>query len=104
MMKSLLIPLAAAIAVLALPATAQELTPEESVAIDRVVSQALAETGVPSAQIAVVRGGQLVLDKAWGKGSDKLPLARADTPYQIGSNSKQFLAALLLLLEDDGRL
>lgn len=99
-------PLLFALVALALPSRlcAQELTPEETVAIDRAVSSALAETGVPSAQVAVVRGGQLVLDKAWGKASDKIPLARADLPYQIASNSKQFLAALLLMLEDDGRL
>lgn len=95
-----------ALAALALPcsALAQELTPEETVAIDRVVSEALAETKVPSAQIAVVRGGQLVLDKAWGKASDKIPLAKPDLPYQIASNSKQFLVALLLMQENDGLL
>lgn len=86
------------------PVLAQPLTGDEAAAIDRAVTQALARTGVPSAQVAVVRGGELVLDKAWGKASEAIPQARADLPYQIASNSKQFLAALLLMLENDGKL
>lgn len=95
-----------ALAALALPfpAAAQELTAEELTSIDRAVTETLQQTGVPSAEVAVVRGGRLVLDRAWGKASDSIPQARQDLPYQIASNSKQFLAALLLLLEDDGKL
>src|SRR5206468_2787594 len=58
---------------------------------------------VPSAEIAVVRGGRLVLDKAYGKANQGLP-ARAELPYQIASNSKQFTAMALLLLRDEGNL
>lgn len=95
-----------ALAALALPATlqAQQLTDAEGAAIDKAVSEALERTGVPSAQIAVVRGGELVLDKAWGKASGKIPVSNSEIPYQIASNSKQFLAALMLLLEDEGKL
>ncbi|MBK6800242.1 MAG: beta-lactamase family protein [Sphingomonadales bacterium] len=95
-----------AIALLTLPAAApaQDLTAEEAAAIDRSVTEILDQTGVPSAQVAVVRGGRLVLDRAWGKASEKIPRSRADLPYQIASNSKQFLAALLLMLENDGKL
>lgn len=95
-----------ALAALALPATAdaQPLTPGEVSAIDQAMIAALAETKVPSAQVAVVRDGEIVLDRAWGKASASIPIARADLPYQIASNSKQFLAALILLLEDDGKL
>ena len=32
----------------------------QAAAIDRAVTQALARTGVPSAQVAVVRGGELL--------------------------------------------
>ena len=94
------------LALLALPqaALAQSLTADEVKAIDSAVSAELARTGVPSAQIAVMRGGELVLDRAWGKASETIPQARSDLPYQIASNSKQFLAALLLMLEDDGKL
>src|SRR5437763_4822350 len=85
------------------PAAAQQLTPAEAGQVDQLVTKTLADTGVPSAEIAVVRGGRLVLDKAFGKANEGLP-ARADLPYQIASNSKQFTAMALLLLRDDGKL
>ena len=97
-----------ALVALALPLqpllAAQPLLPAEETAIDAAVTKALKETGVPSAEIAVVRGGEIVLSRAWGKPSETLLQPDANLPYQIASNSKQFLAALLLLLEDDGKI
>ena len=85
-------------------AAKQPLQPAELAAIDTAVTKSLKETGVPSAEIAVVRGGEIVLNRAWGKPSETLLQPDPTLPYQIASNSKQFLAALLLLLEDEGRL
>jgi D-alanyl-D-alanine carboxypeptidase len=95
-----------ALAAFALPCTAsaQQLTPEELTAIDTAVSGALQESGVPSASVAVVRGGDLVLSRAWGKPSETIAEPDPELPYQIASNSKQFLAALLLMLENEGKL
>jgi CubicO group peptidase (beta-lactamase class C family) len=93
----------ALLAAVAAPAAAQPLTPAEVSQIDQLVAKTLADTGVPSAEIAVVRDGQLVLNKAYGKANEGLP-ARPDLPYQIASNSKQFTAMALLLLEDEGKL
>ncbi len=96
--------LAASYALAIAPAVqAQSLTPAELTAVDKVVADGLATTGTPSAQIAIVRGGKVVLVKAYGKQSDSAP-ARTDAPYQIASISKQFTAAALLLLKDDGKL
>lgn len=94
---------AALLALVALPALAQPFTPAEVAQIDQAVEKALAETSVPSASIAVVRDGKIVLTKAYGKASETLA-ARPDLPYQIASNSKQFTAMALLLLEDEGKL
>ncbi len=94
----------AAMLALAPPAFAQSLSPAESAAIDQAVTAALAATGTPSAQVAVVRDGRLVLSRAWGKASETIPVATADMPYQIASNSKQFLGALILMLQADGKL
>jgi CubicO group peptidase (beta-lactamase class C family) len=95
----------AAALVLAVPcASAQPIHPDELAQIDTLVTRTLKETGVPSAEIAVVRGGELVLDRAWGKPSESILAPDSALPYQIASNSKQFLAALLLILEDDGKL
>ena len=93
----------ALLALVAAPLAAQPLTPAESAQVDQLVTKTLADTGVPSAEIAIVRDGRLVLDKAYGKANEGLP-ARPDLPYQIASNSKQFTAMALLLLEDEGKL
>src|SRR5689334_3065441 len=84
-------------------ALAQPLTPAESAQIDKIVARELAVDQVPSAEIAIVRDGKIVFNKAYGKANDGLP-ARTDLPYQIASNSKQFTAMALLLLEDEGKL
>jgi len=89
---------------LATPVLAQDLTPAETAQVDAIVSDALAKTGVPSASIAIVRDGKIVLAKAYGKQSETLKDTSADRPYQIASISKQFTAAALLLLEDEGKL
>src|SRR5947209_11606869 len=94
---------AALLALIAFPAAAQPLAPDQVAAIDRLVAKTLADTGVPSAEIAVVRQGRLVLDNAYGKANEGLH-ARPDLPYQIASNSKQFTAMALLLLRDEGKL
>ena len=96
--------LTAASLLLPLTATAQSLTPQEAAKIDGVVTAALAKTGTPSASIAIVRGGRLVLAKAYGKASETIPVATPALPYQIASNSKQFTAAAVLLLQRDGKL
>jgi D-alanyl-D-alanine carboxypeptidase len=91
------------LAVVSAPALAQPLTPSEVSQVDKLVTKTLADTGVPSAEIAIVRDGKIVLDKAWGKANEGLS-ANTALPYQIASNSKQFTAMALLLLEDDGKL
>jgi CubicO group peptidase (beta-lactamase class C family) len=91
------------LASIAVPAASQQLPPAQVSEVDRLVTKTLVETGVPSAEIAVVRNGRLVLDKAYGRANEGLA-ARPDLPYQIASNSKQFTAMALLLLRDEGRL
>ncbi|OYY89696.1 MAG: serine hydrolase [Sphingomonas sp. 28-66-16] len=85
-------------------AHAQALTPAETAQVDRVVAASLAKTGVPSASVAIVRGGKLVFAKAYGKQSETMTVASVEAPYQIASVSKQFTAAAMLLLQRDGKL
>lgn len=89
---------------LASPAAAQPITSTEQARIDALVTKTLAETEVPSASIALVRDGRIVLAKAYGTASPTLGQAHPEQRYQIASNSKQFTAMALLLLEDEGRL
>jgi D-alanyl-D-alanine carboxypeptidase len=73
--------------------------------IDRIAAQVLEQTGVPSASLAVVKGGKLVYTQAYGKARLDPPLAA--TPqmrYSIGSISKQFTAAAILLLQEEDKL
>src|SRR4029079_10524550 len=86
--------------VAAVPATAQPLTAGEIAQIDKAVAKALADTSVPSASIAVFRRGTIAHPTATGKASETLA-RKPDLPHQIASNSKQFTAMTLLLLEDE---
>ena len=73
--------------------------------IDRIAATVLDETGVPSASIAVVKGGKLVYTQAYGKARlDPPKAASPDMRYSIGSISKQFTAAAILLLQEQGKL
>ena len=73
--------------------------------IDKVATDTLTRTGVPSASIAVVKDGQVVYVKAYGDArlEPKTP-ATAEMRYSIGSISKQFTAAAILLLQEQGKL
>jgi CubicO group peptidase (beta-lactamase class C family) len=85
-------------------AHAAALTPAQSQAIDAAATQALHLTGVPAASIAVVKDGAIVAVRAYGMA--RLPDTAATTamPFAIGSVSKQFTSALILLLAQDGKL
>jgi D-alanyl-D-alanine carboxypeptidase len=87
------------------PTEAQPLTQAERETIDAGVRAVLESTGAPSASIAVVRGGQIVYENAYGTGRiDPQTPARPEMRYAVGSVSKQFTAAAILLLQEDGRL
>ncbi len=73
--------------------------------IDRIANQVLELRGVPSASIAVVQGGKLVYTHAYGKAHlDPPQAATPEMRYSIGSISKQFTAAAILLLQEQGKL
>jgi D-alanyl-D-alanine carboxypeptidase len=73
--------------------------------IDKVAHDALAKTGVPSASIAVVKDGQIAYLHAYGNARlDPETPAKPEMRYSIGSISKQFTAAAILLLQEQGKL
>lgn len=84
-------------------AAAQQLTPAEQARIDSAAVAVLAGTGAPSASIAVVRGGAIVYEHAYGEGRIGSPATPAQR-YAIGSVSKQFTATAVLLLAEQGKL
>ncbi|MDX6499776.1 MAG: D-alanyl-D-alanine carboxypeptidase, partial [Blastocatellia bacterium] len=73
--------------------------------IDKVATDTLAKTGVPSASVAIVKDGQVVYVKAYGDARlDPKTPATPQMRYSIGSISKQFTAAAILLLQEQGKL
>jgi len=73
--------------------------------IDVTVRQALTATGVPSASIAIVQGGAIAYLQAYGDSRIEPPTpALPSMRYSIGSISKQFTAAAVLLLAEQGKL
>ena len=85
------------------------LDPAIKARVDRIATQVLEQTGVPSASVAVVDHGKLVYTHAYGYAtlatatSSAVP-ATPEMRYSIGSISKQFTAAAILLLQEEGKL
>jgi D-alanyl-D-alanine carboxypeptidase len=90
-------------ALLSTSALAAPLSRAQIGAIDAAAEKALKATGVPAASIAVVRDGEIVYTHAYGMQRAGVP-ARPDARYKVASISKQFTAAALLLLAEDGKL
>jgi D-alanyl-D-alanine carboxypeptidase len=69
------------------------------------IEKMLADSGVPSVSIAIVERGKLAYAKAFGKASlDPSRAADPQTRYAAGSISKQFTAAAILLLAEQGKV
>jgi CubicO group peptidase (beta-lactamase class C family) len=81
------------------------LSPDAKAKIDTAVTQVLSSTKVPSASIAVVKDGRIAYLQAYGLARLNPPLeATPQMQYSIGSISKQFTAAAVLLLAQEGKL
>jgi CubicO group peptidase (beta-lactamase class C family) len=73
--------------------------------IDRIAQQALSQTGVPSASVALVKDGQIAYVRAYGAARlEPFVSARPEMRYSIGSISKQFTAAAVLMLAEQHKL
>jgi CubicO group peptidase (beta-lactamase class C family) len=87
---------------LAIPALAQHSWDQKASAD---IAEALKKTGAPSVSVVIIQDGAIAYSKAFGKAD--LASNRAAEPgtrYAVGSISKQFTVAALLLLEEEGRL
>ncbi len=106
-------------------AHAQALTPAERGRVDLAVKRVMEQTQVPSVSVGIARGGKPVYAQAFGMAvlphniavastvnstlalsqqATKAVPANADMAYPIGSISKQFTAACVLLLQERGKL
>ncbi len=85
--------------------TPSTLPPELRQKIDQAAHEVLANTGVPSASVAIVKDGKIAYLQGYGDAriEPRTP-ARPEMRYSIGSVSKQFTATAILLLQEQGKL
>ena len=104
---------------------AQDLSSADRAKVDAAVARVMASTGVPSVSAGVARGGKVVYTQAFGSArlarnvaintggaaalnlatvAEKAVPANAALAYPVGSISKQFTAACILLLQERGKL
>lgn len=101
--------LAAAVAVVlcvfASPAAAQRSRAEIVEVLDSIAESPVVEGRVAGLAVAVVRGGDTLLMKGYGKADLEwdVPMP-VDAVFEIGSVTKQFTAAAVLKLRDEGKL
>jgi D-alanyl-D-alanine carboxypeptidase len=95
------------VAALAVPrhSCAQQLSPETETQVAAIAKKILADTGVPSASIGIIRNGKIAYTHAFGLARVVPPVgAEASMAYPVGSISKQFTATAILLLQQQGKL
>jgi CubicO group peptidase (beta-lactamase class C family) len=103
---------ALALALVAAPAAAQRVTPgidslpaPLSAQVRAAILEVMKKTSVPSASVGIVRNGRPVYVVAFGEARLSPPMAATPAMhYAIGSISKQFTVAALLLLQQEGKL
>jgi D-alanyl-D-alanine carboxypeptidase len=101
----LLLTTASLLSVTSLNGQTNTLDPATAARVDHAVEQVIADAGIPSASIALVQNGKIVYLDAYGKARLQPPMpATIDMQYSIGSVSKQFTAALILMLVQDGKM
>ena len=74
-------------------------------AVDRAAAELIASKASAGFSVAIYRDGRPLLVKGYGFANleDRVP-ARAETVYRIGSITKEFTAAAILLLAERGKL
>jgi CubicO group peptidase (beta-lactamase class C family) len=73
--------------------------------VDEYVKSAMQKQHIPAVTVAIIKDGALVKAEAYGRANLEHDIpARPDTVFKIGSVSKQFLAAGIMLLVQDGRI
>src|SRR5215470_1865078 len=98
--RRIVLTLATALAFLA-PAEAQD---KKSAAVDEIFAD-VATPGSPGCALAVARNGKSIYEKGYGLANVEENVSiTPQTVFDIGSTSKQFTAASILLLEKQGKL
>ena len=73
--------------------------------VDRIVNEEMRQQHIPGVSVGVMRDGRLIKARGYGYANLELSVpVTSDTVFAIGSISKQFIAAGILLLVQDGKL
>lgn len=88
----------------ACPIFAKPLSVEQKQAVDAAVNRILKASEVPSASIAIVTDGKLDYTQAYGDQRLNGSSATTSARYPVASISKQFTAAAILLLVEEGKM
>ncbi|MDU5950957.1 MAG: serine hydrolase domain-containing protein, partial [Paenibacillus macerans] len=104
-LKTLLLTMAAALIVCAIPlkagAESDEIDKEQ---IDAFMQDSMKKLQIPGASLAIVKGDQVLFQNGYGiSGPDRTPVT-AQTPFVIGSVSKSFTALAVMQLADAGKI
>jgi D-alanyl-D-alanine carboxypeptidase len=74
-------------------------------AIDAYVAAQVRDQGYAGLSLTIMREGKVVLAKGYGKRLlDQEATVESDTPFAVGSVTKQFTCACVLLLAEEGKL
>ncbi|GAB2927340.1 hypothetical protein GCM10027280_13430 [Micromonospora polyrhachis] len=76
---------------------------DEFAEVDSYLSRQLADLQTPGSGVAIVRGDQVVYQRAWGVDGDGQPVT-GQTPFLLGSVAKPFTALAVLQLVEAGRV
>jgi CubicO group peptidase (beta-lactamase class C family) len=80
-------------------------TPASLDTVDRFIRTELTRQQIPGMSVAVLRGDSVLLARGYGLANvERHVLATDSTVYAVGSVSKQFTAAAIVLLSQQGRL
>jgi CubicO group peptidase (beta-lactamase class C family) len=80
-------------------------TPALADSVDRFIMAELARQRIPGMSVAVLRGDSVLLARGYGLANVEYRVPATDsTVYAVGSLSKQFTAAAIVLLSQQGRL
>lgn len=83
----------------------RRLTPQTEAQIDAAARQDVTSGRLAGAAVAIMRGGRLVFEKGYGRANLELGVpVNTKTVFRIGSLTKQFTAAGVLLLAEQGKL
>lgn len=96
-----------ALLLLAAPAYPQPAAPKsfDLKAIDKYVEQYVADKGTVGLSVAIMRDGKVVFAKGYGfRNLESKQLVEPETSFAVGSITKQFTCACILLLAEDGKL